>query len=35
MNIFLALVLIGMLTVFSVDVRLKRRDFLKRKQNTQ
>jgi len=35
MNIFIALVLIAMLTVFSVDVRQKRRDFLKRNRNTK
>jgi len=33
MNIFLILVLIALLTVFSVDVRQKRRTFLK-KQST-
>lgn len=31
MNIFLVLILIAMLTVFSVDVRQKQRNFLKEK----
>jgi hypothetical protein len=31
MNIFLALILIALLTVFSVDVRQKRHNFLREK----
>jgi len=35
MNIFLTLIFIAMLTVFSVDVRQKRREFLKQQQSTK
>jgi len=33
MNIFLALILIALLAVFSVDVRQKRREFLKHRRS--
>jgi len=33
MNIFLGIVLIALLTVFSVDVRKKRRAYLKQKRS--
>jgi len=33
MNIFLGIVLIALLTVFSVDVRQKRRAYLKQKRS--
>jgi len=35
MNIFLSITLIALLTVFSVDVRQKRREFLKQHQSTK
>ena len=35
MNIFLLLTFIALLTVFSVDVQQKRREFLKQHQSTE
>ena len=35
MSIFLAITLVAMLTVFSVDARQKRRAFLEQQQSTQ
>jgi hypothetical protein len=35
MSIFLSITLFAMLTVFSVDVMQKRREFLKQKQETK
>jgi hypothetical protein len=35
MSIFLSIILAAMLTVFSVDVLQKRREFLKQQQNTK
>jgi hypothetical protein len=35
MNIFLILTLVALLTVFSVDVRQKRREFLKQHQSIE
>jgi len=35
MSIFLSITLFAMLTVFSVDVLQKRREFLKQKQGTK
>jgi hypothetical protein len=35
MSIFLSITLVAMLTVFSVDVRQKRREFLKQQQSTK
>jgi len=35
MNIFLTFTFIAMLAVFSVDVRLKRREFLKQHQTQE
>jgi len=32
MSIFLAIILLALLTVFSVDVRQKRREYLKHRQ---
>jgi len=33
MNIFLAIILIALLTVFSVDVRRKRREYVKQQRS--
>jgi len=33
MNIFLAIILIALLTVFSVDVRQKRREYVKQQRS--
>jgi hypothetical protein len=35
MNIFLILTLVALLTVFSVDVKQKRREFLKQRQSIE
>jgi len=35
MSIFLSITLVALLAVFSVDVRQKRREFLKQQQNTE
>ena len=35
MSIFLSITLLAMLTVFSVDVMQKRREFLKQQQSTK
>ncbi len=35
MSIFLSITLVAMLAVFSVDVRQKRREFLKQHQSTE
>jgi hypothetical protein len=35
MSIFLSITLVAMLTVFSVDVRQKRREFLKQQQSAK
>jgi len=35
MSIFLSVTLIALLTVFSVDVKQKRREFLKQHQSTK
>jgi hypothetical protein len=35
MSIFLSITLVAMLTVFSVDVRQKRRAFLEQQKSTQ
>jgi hypothetical protein len=35
MSIFLSITLVAMLTVFSVDVMQKRREFLKQHQSTE
>jgi hypothetical protein len=35
MDIFLSITFVAMLTVFSLDVRQKRREYLKQHQSTQ
>jgi hypothetical protein len=35
MSIFLSITFVAMLTVFSLDVRQKRREYLKQHQSTQ
>jgi hypothetical protein len=35
MSIFLSITLIAMLAIFSVDVKQKRREFLKQQQSTK